>query len=78
MIEPENMADALRAVATSQGVDFFGVADLVGARDAIVEQGGPALADYPRGVSIGMALVRGIVDQLSLEPGKVAVHSIDD
>ena len=38
--------------------------DLSPARDAILAQGGPVIAEYPRAVSIGIALLHTIVDQL--------------
>jgi epoxyqueuosine reductase len=50
--------------AREHGADFFGVADLTPAHDAILAQGGPVIADYPRAVSLGIALLRAIVDQL--------------
>jgi len=56
--------DELRDLAGALGADFFGIADLSRARQAIVEQGGPALAEYPRAVSIGVGLMHAIVDQL--------------
>ena len=46
------------------GLDFFGVADLAPARDAILEQGGPEIAEYPRSISLGIALLDSVVDQL--------------
>jgi epoxyqueuosine reductase QueG len=45
-------------------VDLWGVADLARARDFILDQGGGLVADYPRAVSIGLALSHAIVDQL--------------
>ncbi len=54
----------IRDLASMWGADFFGVADLSLARDAILAQGGPALAHYPRAVSIGIALLHAMVDQL--------------
>ena len=45
-------------------VDFFGVADLAPAHAAVLEQGGPALARFPRAISLGIALLNPIVDQL--------------
>jgi epoxyqueuosine reductase QueG len=55
----------------AQGADYFGVADLSIAHDAIFVQGGAVVADYPRAVSIGIALFDAIVDQLPqrTEPG---------
>jgi epoxyqueuosine reductase len=54
----------LKERAEALGVDFFGVADLTPAHDAILEQGGPEIAAYPRAISIGIALLHPIVDQL--------------
>jgi len=50
--------------AETWGADFFGVADLYPARDAILEQGGSVIAEFPRAVSIGIALFDAIVNQL--------------
>jgi epoxyqueuosine reductase QueG len=54
----------IKNLAESWGADFIGVADLSPARDAILEQGGAMVAEYPRAVSIGIALIDSIVDQL--------------
>ncbi len=54
----------IRECATAEGADFFGVADIVPAREAIREQGGDLAASFPRAVSIGMKLFHPIVDQL--------------
>ena len=54
----------LKQIADTSGADFFGVADLAPARDAILAQGGAAVADYPRALSVGIALLHTIVDQL--------------
>jgi epoxyqueuosine reductase QueG len=56
--------DRIESLAEAWGAGFFGVADLSPARDAIFAQGGPVIADYPRAVSIGIALFHPIVDQL--------------
>ena len=56
--------DQLREVAGTSGVDFFGVADLSVARDVMLGQGGPVIASFPRAISIGIALLHPIVDQL--------------
>jgi len=60
-VEPENQ---LKHLAETWGADFFGVADLSSAYDAILEQGGIVYAEYPRAISIGIALFDTIVDQL--------------
>jgi epoxyqueuosine reductase len=56
----------LSAYAQTLEVDFFGVADLSGAaaRAAILDQGGPEIARYPRAIALGIALMNPIVDQL--------------
>ncbi len=54
--------------AMSWGADYFGIADLSPARDAILEQGGTEIAAYARSISIGIALLHPVVDQLSRRP----------
>lgn len=54
----------LRNLAEELGVDFFGVADLSPARDFVISQGGLEAGSYPKAVSIGIALLNPIVDQL--------------
>ena len=56
--------DKLRSQIEQALVDFFGVADLEPAREAILVQGGPAIAEFPRAVSVGIGLLQAIVDQL--------------
>ena len=56
--------DELRGIAQSNGVDFFGVCDLSLAHDAILKLGGSVIASFPRAISIGIALLHPIVDQL--------------
>jgi len=58
---PDNNIERL---AENWGADFFGVAELYPARDEIFEQGGAVIAEYPRAISIGIALLDTIVDQL--------------
>lgn len=64
--------DRLRNLAEELGVDIFGVADLSPARDFITSQGGLEVGDYPRAVSIGIALLNPIVDQLPNRAQKAA------
>ena len=52
-------------LVTSSGCDFLGVADLAVVEDFVREQGGDVVAGFPKAVSIGIALPRAIVDQLS-------------
>jgi epoxyqueuosine reductase QueG len=56
--------EELRTLAGTMGVDFFGVADLAPAREAILEQGGATIAGFPRAISLGIGLLHPIVDQL--------------
>jgi epoxyqueuosine reductase QueG len=58
------LINQLQHVTTGMGADFFGVADLSPAREAILAQGGPVYAEYPRAISVGIALLTTIVDQL--------------
>jgi epoxyqueuosine reductase QueG len=44
--------------------DLVGVADLSTARDAILAQGEPAVAEYPYAISIGIILPHSVVNQL--------------
>ena len=50
--------------AVTWGADYFGVADLTLARNTILEQGGIEITEYPRSISIGIALFHPIVNQL--------------
>ncbi len=56
--------DEIRGMAVNLGADFFGVANLAPARDFIAWQGGREVAEYPRAVSIGVALLNPVVNQL--------------
>jgi epoxyqueuosine reductase len=59
-----NLDESLKTLAESMGADFYGVAGLAPAHDAILDQGGPQVAEFPRAVSIGIGLLHPIVDQL--------------
>jgi epoxyqueuosine reductase QueG len=68
--------------ATSWGADYFGIADLSPARDALLAQGGAEITAYPRSISIGIALLHPLVNQLSRRPERAAaiqyrVHCYD-
>lgn len=54
----------LHESATMWGADYYGVADLSTAKETIVDQGGSILAEFPRSISVGIALLHAIVDQL--------------
>jgi len=53
----------LEAFSRQGGADLFGVADLTPARDLIASQGRIEAGDFPRAVSLGMALNDTIVEQ---------------
>ena len=59
-----DMNDGIKEIAKRWGADFFGVADLSLAHEAILAQGGPGIAAYPWAVSVGIGLLHTIVDQL--------------
>ena len=59
-----NLDTQTRGLAEQWGADFFGVANLSPAYDFILAQGGAVIAEYPRAISIGIALPHSIVDQL--------------
>lgn len=59
-----DIQNRLSGFANAVGADFYGVADLTSAREAILAQGGPVVAKYPRALSIGISLLNPIVDQL--------------
>ncbi len=59
-----DVIDQIKDISIQWGADFNGVADLSLAQDAILEQGGPVIAAYPRAISLGIALLHSIVDQL--------------
>ncbi|UCE59476.1 MAG: epoxyqueuosine reductase [Phycisphaerales bacterium] len=62
----------IRDSAQIWGVDFVGVADLTPIHDAVVRQWGPVIAEYPRAVSLGIALLNPIVDQLPRQAERAA------
>jgi epoxyqueuosine reductase len=63
-VQLQTVRKQLADMAVGIGARFFGVADLTGAVETIVEQGGDFLAAYPRALSVGIAMADGIVDQL--------------
>ena len=62
--EPMDTHSRIDSVAACSGCDFLGVADLAIAERAIRDQGGDAVAGFPKAVSIGIAVPHAIVDQL--------------
>jgi len=59
-----HLMERLRQQVDLRGAEFLGIADLVPGRDELERQGGAAVAAYPRGISIGIALPDDIVDLL--------------
>lgn len=66
---------ALRELAMALGADFYGVADLSPAREAIRAQGGPCVADYPWSVSVGVALMKAVVDPIVNQDDRAAIQN---
>lgn len=69
------LKDELKGYAKDFGVDLFGVADLEGARDFILRQGGEHIASYPKAISIGTRLLDAIVDELFRHEEPSAIYS---
>ena len=62
--------EGLKIFAMAHGADFYGVADLGYANEAITAQSGPEIAAYPRAISIGIRLMDPIVDRLPQRSGR--------
>lgn len=56
--------EEIRALTMHNGINYFGVADLSLAKEAIVDQGGPEIAGFPYAISLGITLMHHIIDQL--------------
>ena len=54
----------VKKLAKQHGVTYFGIADLSIASDTIKEQGGDIVSKYPYSISLGIPLLKDIVDQL--------------
>jgi epoxyqueuosine reductase len=67
--------EMVRKLAEGLGADLFGVADITSARDFILSQSDPDVAVYPRAISIGIALLHPIVDQLPKRDNRNAAAS---
>lgn len=59
-----DLQNLLREEALALGADFFGLADLDPAREYVEKYGGMMMAQFPRAVSVGVAMPSAIVDQL--------------
>ena len=60
----ETLLSQLREKVMSSGASYFGVADLSPVESFVTAEGDGFLAEYPVGISVGVALVDGVVDQL--------------
>jgi epoxyqueuosine reductase QueG len=60
----------VRQSALALGADFCGVAELAPAQELVRQLGGEMAAQFPRAVSIGLALPSAIVDQLDRHENK--------
>nr|WP_319377105.1 4Fe-4S double cluster binding domain-containing protein [uncultured Methanoregula sp.] len=60
----EKIDEQIRALALSLDADYYGVADLVSARNFIHAQGGERVSRYPRGIVVGIRLQDSVVDLL--------------
>jgi len=58
------LSDRLPRLVRRLGGDLYGVADLTPAKETMMEQGGLRLEEWPRAVSIGVALPHAVIDQL--------------
>jgi len=54
----------IKEITETWGADFVGVADIKQAHEAILDQGGPIIAEYPLAISVGIGLQHSIVEQL--------------
>lgn len=59
-----NLNEQIKDMARQYGVKYVGVADLTQAGSAVAEQGGDIVAGYPYSISLGIPLIKSIVDQL--------------
>lgn len=54
----------INTIAVENAITYFGVADLSAASDVVLNQGGSEVASFPYSISLGIALIKTIVDQL--------------
>jgi len=60
----QDLKHRIRDLATTLGVDYFGIADLAPALEFIRQQGGERAARYPRSAVMGIRLQDSLVDML--------------
>ena len=71
----DSLLRELEEYAHDNGIDLFGVADLSGAHDFVLRQGGEHIAGFPRAISIGIRLLDSIVDELYRHEEPSAIYS---
>jgi epoxyqueuosine reductase QueG len=71
----KDLYEQLEGLARKAGADFFGVADLAPAEALVRELGGDYVADYPRAISVGVAMPHEIVELLPNHDDPV-VHTV--
>lgn len=59
-----DLNQGIHDIANKNYITYFGVADLSEASDVILDQGGSEIASFPYSISLGIALIKTIVDQL--------------
>ena len=59
-----DLIEQIKELSLENDVNYFGVADLSKANQAILSQGGSEIASFPYSISLGISLINHIVDQL--------------
>jgi epoxyqueuosine reductase QueG len=70
-----NARGKLESLAKDMGATYFGIADLIAARQYISKQGGQFLTQFPRAVSHGFVLADGVVNTLAHHKGIAALSN---
>jgi epoxyqueuosine reductase QueG len=65
----------LEKYSKTLGIDMFGVADLLSAKNFITRQGGEHVGGFPRAISLGIRLIDNILDQLINHKDLVTIAS---
>jgi epoxyqueuosine reductase len=72
------LKNSIELCLKSEGVNFFGVADLTSTNKFIEAQGGRTVSKYPKAISIGIKLPNSIIDELpNRQQRAVAVNYMD-
>ena len=62
------MIKEIENLIKKSNIDFFGIGDLNGYSDNLIDYGYPVAGNYSKCISIGITLLNQIVDKLSIEP----------